>query len=64
MAEVKKLDGEIAVLAQQRGEIEVANAHAAANAERQLANELARVRDRLAEVSSGAGGDSTRPVAT
>jgi len=60
MAEVKKLDGEIAVLAQQRGEIEVANAHAAANAERQLANELARVRDRLAEVSSGTGGDSTR----
>lgn len=60
MAEVKKLDGEIAVLAQQRGEIEVANAHAAANAERQLANELSRVRDRLAEVNSGAGGDSTR----
>ncbi|MCZ2074236.1 MAG: hypothetical protein LC130_04465 [Bryobacterales bacterium] len=60
MAEVKKLDGEIAVLASQRGEIEVANAHAAANAERQLANELARVRDRLAEVSSGTGGDSTR----
>jgi hypothetical protein len=60
MTEVKKLDGEIAVLAQQRGEIEVANAHAAANAERQLANELSRVRDRLAEVSSGAGGDSTR----
>ena len=60
MAEVKKLDGEIAVLAQQRGEIEVANAHAAADAERQLANELARVRDRLAEVSSGTGGDSTR----
>ena len=27
MAEVKKLDGEIAVLAQQRGEIEVANAN-------------------------------------
>lgn len=60
MAEVKKLDGEIAVLAQQRGEIEVANAHAAANAERQLANELSRVRDRLAEVRGGTGGDSTR----
>jgi len=60
IAEVKKLDGEIAVLAQQRGEIEVANAHAAANAERQLANELARVRDRLAEVRGGTGGDSTR----
>jgi hypothetical protein len=60
MAEVKKLDGEIAVLAQQRGEIEVANAHAAANAERQLATELARVRDRLAEVRGGTGGDSTR----
>lgn len=60
MAEIKKLDGEIAVLAQQRGEIEVANSHAAANAERQLANELARVRDRLAEVRGGNGGDSTR----
>ena len=60
LAEVKKLDGEIAVLAQQRGEIEVANAHAAANAERQLANELARVRDRLAEVRGGGGGDNTR----
>ncbi len=60
MAEVKKLDGEIAVLAQQRGEIEVANAHTAANAERQLANELARVRDRLAEVRGGTGGESTR----
>ena len=60
MAEVKKLDGEIAVLAQQRGEIEVANAHAAANAERQLATELARVRDRLAEVRGGTVGDSTR----
>lgn len=60
MAEVKKLDGEIAVLAQQRGEIEVANAYAAANAERQLANELARVRDRLAEARGGTGGDSTR----
>lgn len=60
MAEVKKLDGEIAVLAQQRGVIEVANAHAAANAERQLATELARVRDRLAEVRGGTGGDSTR----
>lgn len=60
MAEVKKLDGEIAVLAQQRGEIELANAHAAANAERQLATELARVRDRLAEVRGGTGGDSTR----
>lgn len=60
MADVKKLDGEIAVLAQQRGEIEVANAHAAANAERQLANELARVRDRLAEVRGGTGGESTR----
>ena len=37
----------------------------AANTERQLANELSRVRDRLAEVRSGTGGDSsTRPAAT
>lgn len=59
-AEVKKLDGEIIVLNMKRGEIEVANAHAAAKAERELADELARVRDRLAEIRGGAGGDVTR----
>lgn len=59
-AEVKKLEGEITVLNMKRGEIEVANAHAAAKAEKELADELARVRDRLAEIRGGTGGDVTR----
>ena len=59
-AEVKKLEGEITVLNMKRGEVEVANAHAAAKAEKELADELARVRDRLAEVRGGTGGDVTR----
>jgi hypothetical protein len=59
-AEVKKLEGEITVLAMRRGEVEAANAHEAAKAEKELADELARVRDRLAEVRGGAGGEVTR----
>lgn len=59
-AEVKKLEGEITVLNMRRGEVEVANAHAAAKAEKELADELARVRDRLAEIHGGAGGEVTR----
>ena len=59
-AEVKKLEGEITVLNMKRGEVEVANAHAAAKAEKELADELARVRDRLAEVRGGTGGEVTR----
>jgi lambda family phage tail tape measure protein len=59
-SEVKKLEGEITVLNMKRGEIEVANAHAAAKAEKELADELARVRDRLAEIRGGTGGDVTR----
>lgn len=59
-AEVKKLEGEITVLNMKRGEVEVANAHAAAKAEKELADELARVRDRLAEIRGGAGGELTR----
>ena len=59
-AEVKKLEGEITVLNMKRGEIEVVNAHAAAKAEEELADELARVRDRLAEIRGGAGGEVTR----
>jgi hypothetical protein len=60
-AEVKKLEGEITVLNMKRGEVEIANAHAAAKAEKELADELARVRDRMAEIRGGAGGDVTRP---
>jgi hypothetical protein len=59
-AEVKKLEGEITVLNMKRGEVEVVNAHAAAKAEKELADELARVRDRLAEIRGGAGGEVTR----
>ena len=59
-AEVKKLEGEITVLNMKRGEAEIANAHAAAKAEKELADELARVRDRMAEIRGGAGGDVTR----
>jgi len=62
-AEVKKLEGEITVLNMKRSEVEVANAHAAAKAEKELADELARVRDRLAEIrgaGGGGGGDVTR----
>ena len=62
-AEVKKLEGEITVLNMKRGEIEVVNAHAAAKAEKELADELARVRDRLTEIrgaGGGGGGDVTR----
>lgn len=59
-AEVKKIEGEITVLNMKRGEIEIANARASAKAEKELADELARVRDRLAEIRGGAGGDVTR----
>ena len=59
-AEVKKLEGEITVLNIKRGEVEIANAHATAKAEKELADELARVRDRMAEIRGGAGGDVTR----
>ena len=59
-AEVKKLEGEIIVLNMKRGDVEIINAHAAAKAEKELADELARVRDRMAEIRGGAGGDVTR----
>lgn len=59
-AEVKKLEAEITVLNRQRTEVEVANAHAAAKAEEDLAKELEKVRLRLAEIRGGAGGEVTR----
>lgn len=59
-AEVKKLEAEITVLNRQRTEVEVANAHAAAKAEEDLAKELEKVRTRLAEIRGGAGGEVTR----
>lgn len=53
-AEVKKLEAEITVLNMKRGETEIANAHAAALAEKELADELARVRDELLDLTSAA----------
>lgn len=59
-AEVKKIEGEITVLNMKRSEVEVTNAHAAAKAEKELSDQLAQVRDRLAEIKGGAGGEITR----
>ncbi len=59
-AEVKKIEGEITVLNMKRSEVEVTNAHAAAKAEKELSDQLAQVRDRLAEIKGGAGGEVTR----
>lgn len=59
-AEVKKIEGEITVLNMKRTEVEVTNAHAAAKAEKELSDQLAQVRDRLAEIKGGAGGEITR----
>jgi tape measure domain-containing protein len=58
--EVKKLEAELIVLNNRRADVAVANARKGAAAERDLADELARVRDRLAEIAGGAGGDVTR----
>jgi tape measure domain-containing protein len=58
--EVKKLEAELIVLNNKRADIALGNARKAAAAESELANELARVRDRLAELRGGAGGEVTR----
>lgn len=59
-AEVKKLEGEILILNQQRTEVEIANAHAAAKAEKTLADELSKVRERLAEIRGDASSEVSR----
>lgn len=60
LAEVKKLDGEILVLALRRGEVEVANAHLAIAAERSLREELARVKDELLDLTGTATSEDRR----
>lgn len=60
MSEVRKLEGELTLLNQQRTEIEIANAHAAAKAEKQLSDELAKVRERLAEIRGEADNEVSR----
>jgi tape measure domain-containing protein len=58
--EVKRLEAELIVLNNRRADVAVDNARKAAAAERDLAAELARVRERLVEIAGGAGGDVTR----
>lgn len=58
--EVKKLEAELIVLNNRRADVAVDNARKAAAAERELANELTRVRERLAEIAGGTGGEVTR----
>ncbi|SFL93361.1 hypothetical protein [Nitrosomonas communis] len=60
MAEVRKLEGELTILNQKRTEIEIANAHAAAKAEKALADELSKVRERLAGIRGVAGNEVSR----
>jgi hypothetical protein len=62
-AEVKKLEGEIKVLNLQRAESEVVNAYAAAKAEKELADALARVRDEVLQITNtGTDGDRRASV--
>lgn len=62
-AEVKKLEGEIKVLNLQRAESEVVNANAAAKAEKELADALARVRDEFLQITNtGTDGDRRAAV--
>lgn len=55
--EVAKLEAELVVLNNRRTDVEVANAHKAAVAEKSLADELQKVRDALAQ-RAGGGGDT------
>jgi hypothetical protein len=59
-AEVRKLEAELIVLNRERADVEIENARKAAKAEADLAKELAQVRQRLAEIRGGAGGEITR----
>jgi tape measure domain-containing protein len=58
--EIKKLEAELIVLNNRRADVAVDNARKAAAAERELADELARVRERLAEIAGSGGGEVTR----
>jgi lambda family phage tail tape measure protein len=60
MGAVKKLEGELTILNQQRTEIEIANSHATAKAEKALADELSKVRERLTEIRGEADSQVSR----
>ncbi|MEF8717497.1 MAG: phage tail protein [Candidatus Accumulibacter necessarius] len=59
-AEVRKLEAELIVLNRERADVEIDHARKAAKAEADLAKEIAQVRQRLAEIRGGAGGEITR----
>lgn len=59
-AEAKQLEAELTILNQRRTEVEIANAHQAAKAEKELRDELARVRDELLDLTGEATAEDRR----
>lgn len=59
-AEVAKLEGELTVLNNKRADVEVANARKAVQAERELREELAKVRDELLDLTGAATNQDRR----
>ncbi|SFM71345.1 hypothetical protein SAMN05421880_1291, partial [Nitrosomonas nitrosa] len=59
-AEVAKLEAELTVLNNKRADVEVANARKAVQAERELREELAKVRDELLDLSGAATSQDRR----
>lgn len=59
-AEVAKLEAELTVLNNKRADVEVANARKAAQAERELREELAKVRDELLDLTGAATSQDRR----
>lgn len=59
-AEVAKIEADLIVLNNKRADVEVANARKAADAERSLRDELARVREELLDLTGAATGQDRR----
>lgn len=59
-AEVAKLEAELTVLNNKRADVEVANARKATQAERELCEELAKVRDELLDLTGAATSEDRR----
>lgn len=59
-AEVAKIEADLIVLNNKRADVEVANARKAADAERSLCDELARVREELLDLTGAATGQDRR----
>ena len=59
-AEVAKIEADLIVLNNKRADVEVANARKAADAERSLRDELARVREELLDLTDAATGQDRR----